>query len=301
MPLSHAHLRSFHAVATQGSFTKAAEMLHITQPTLSGQVKALEERYGVKLFSRHGRRVELTDFGRSALAITRQLFHYEEQVEQLLLSARGLTTGQLKVGADSPYLITPLLAQFQRRYPGIQISIHYGNSEQVMQWLKSARCDIAIVPDVPKDDERLEALPLASDQLVLFVSGEHPWAARRTVAIEDLVDQRIILREPGSRTRAIFEQALSDCGVELREKMEISSREGVREAVAAGFGVGVVSESELGNDLRFRSLKVHNADLTHSEFALSRKQARSVRVTRAFLDLVADNIARDGRANTTHT
>ena len=295
MPLSHAHLRSFHAVATQGSFTKAAEMLHITQPTLSGQVKELEQRYGVKLFSRHGRRVELTELGRSALAITRRLFHYETEVEQLLLSARGLTTGQLKVGADSPYIITPLLARFQRRYPGIQISILYGNSEQVMKWLESGRCDIAIVPNVPAEDERLDALPLSSDQLVLFVSGEHPWAARRTVAIEELAGQRIILREPGSRTRAIFEKALADCGVELSERMEISSREGVREAVAAGFGVGVVSENELGNDLRFRSLKVNNADLTHSEFAICRKQSRSVRVTGAFLELVAESVGLDDK------
>lgn len=293
MPLSHAHLRSFHAVAVQGSFTKAAEALHITQPTLSGQVKELEQRYGVKLFNRHGRHVELTQFGESALAITRQLFRYEDEVEQLLLSARELTTGQLRVGADSPYIITPLLAQFQRRYPGIQISIQYGNSEQVLKWLASGRCDIAIVPNMPVEDERLHSLRLASDQLVLFVSSEHAWAERDTVAIEDLVGQRIILREPGSRTRAIFEKALSDCDVVLPDRMEISSREGVREAVAAGFGIGIVSENELGNDLRFRSLRINNADLTHSEFAICRKQSRTLRVTGAFLDLVADSIERD--------
>lgn len=293
MPLSHAQLRSFHAVATQGSFTKAAEALHITQPTLSGQVKALEQRYGVELFKRHGRHVELTDFGKSALALTRQLFHYAAEVEQLLLSARGLTIGHLAVGADSPYLITPLLAQFQRRYPGIQISIRYGNSEQVMAWLHAGRCDIAIVPNMPVEDERLHTLPLASDQLVLFVSGEHPWYGRRTVAIEDLAGQRIILREPGSRTRAIFEQALSERGVELTDKMEISSREGVREAVAAGFGIGVVSETELGGDQRFKSIKVTNANLTHAEFAICRQQTRAVRVTGAFLDLVAGNLKRE--------
>ena len=89
MPISHAHLRSFHAVATHGSFTRAAEMLNITQPTLSGQVKDLETRYGTKLFVRLGRRIELTDIGESAFKITRLLFRHEEEVEHLLQSARA--------------------------------------------------------------------------------------------------------------------------------------------------------------------------------------------------------------------
>ncbi len=115
-------------------------MLHITQPTLSGQVKELEERYGTKLFVRHGRRIELTDIGQSAFSITRHMFRHEEEVEHLLQSARALTSGQLRVGADSPYIVTPLLAQFQRLYPGIQISIQYGNSEQLMSWIESRPC-----------------------------------------------------------------------------------------------------------------------------------------------------------------
>ncbi len=123
MLISHAHLHSFHAVSTQGSFTKAADMLHVTQPTLSGQVNELEERYGVKLFARYGRRVELTDFGTSAFNITKKLFRHEAAVEQLFLSAKKLTAGELRVGVDSPYIIIPLLAQFQRLYPDIDISI----------------------------------------------------------------------------------------------------------------------------------------------------------------------------------
>ena len=87
-------------------------MLHITQPTLSGQVKELEERYGTKLFVRHGRRIELTEIGKSAFNITRHIFRHEEEVEQLLQSARALTSGQLRVAADAPYIATPLLAQF---------------------------------------------------------------------------------------------------------------------------------------------------------------------------------------------
>ena len=286
MPISHAHLRSFHAVASHGSFTKAAEFLHVTQPTLSGQVKELEERYGVKLFLRHRRRIELTELGASAFEITRKLFRHEGAVEQLLQSAKSLTTGELRVGADSPYIVTPMLAQFQRMYPGIHISIKYGNSQQVMKWLETQNCDVAVLPNVP-DDDRYHIIALEPDQLVAFVSLDHQWAERRTIKLEEMVEQRIILREVGSRTRAIFEQALDDAGVEVREVMEISSREGVREAVAAGFGIGIVSENELGSGSRFRALQVSNARLTNNEYVVRLKHTRSIQVTNAFLDLIS--------------
>ena len=286
MPISHAHLRSFHAVATHGSFTRAAEVLHITQPTLSGQVKELEERYGIKLFVRHGRRIELTDIGRSAQAITRHLFRYEEEVEQLLQSARALTSGQLLVAADSPYIVTPLLAQFQRLYPGINISIQYGNSQQLMSWLETRRCDVAFLPNIPSDDDRLYSIPLAPDRLVGFVSHDHAWAERRSITMHELLEQRIILREKGSRTRSIFEEAVVSSGGVLSNVMEISGREGVREAVAAGFGVGIVAANELLADSRLRSLPVSDAELIHAEHVICLKERLSLRVTDAFLEMI---------------
>ena len=286
MSISHANLRSFHAVATHGSFTRAAEMLNITQPTLSGQVKELEERYGTKLFLRHGRRIELTDIGKSAFAITRQLFRYEEEVEQLLQSAHALTSGQLRVGADSPYIATPLLAQFQRLYPGIRISIQYGNSQQLMSWLQSRRCDVAFLPNIPPEDTHLYTITLAPGQLVAFVSQDHEWAERRSVTIAEMVSQRIILREKGSRTRSIFEEAVGQAGFILDDVMEISGREGVNEAVAAGFGVGIVAKSELLADARLRALEISDDNLEYSEFVACLDETRLLRVSDAFLEMV---------------
>jgi aminoethylphosphonate catabolism LysR family transcriptional regulator len=286
MPISHAHLRSFHAVATHGSFTRAAEMLNITQPTLSGQVKDLEIRYGTKLFVRLGRRIELTDIGKSAFKITRLLFRHEEEVEHLLQSARALTSGELRVAADSPYIVTPLLAQFQRIYPGIQISIQYGNSQQLMSWIASRRCDVAFLPNIPQGDDKLFSIPLPPDRLVVFVSQDHAWAERRSVSIEELLTQRVILREKGSRTRSIFEEAIIEANLELENVMEISGREGVREAVAAGFGVGIVAENELRADSRLRALPVSNADLVHAEYVVCLQEMRSLRVNDAFLEMI---------------
>ena len=270
-----------------GSFTRASEMLNITQPTLSGQVKELEERYGTRLFIRHGRRIELTDIGKSAFNITRLMFRHEEEVEHLLQSARALTSGQLRVGADSPYIATPLLAQFQRLYPGIQISIQYGNSQQLMAWIVSRSCDVAFMPNIPQEDERLYSIPLPPGRLVVFVNQDHDWAERRSVTIEELVSQRIVLREKGSRTRSIFEEAVARAGHLLPDVMEISGREGVREAVAAGFGVGIVAENELVADSRLRALPVSNAELVHAEYVVCLQEMRSLRVNDAFLEMVS--------------
>jgi aminoethylphosphonate catabolism LysR family transcriptional regulator len=238
------------------------------------------------LFVRHGRRVELTDIGKSAFHITRQLFRHEEEVEHLLQSARALTSGELRVAADSPYIATPLLAQFQRLYPGIQISIQYGNSQQLMSWIESRRCDVAFLPNIPPGDDKLFSIPLLPDRLVVFVSREHEWAERRSVAIEDLLSQRVILRETGSRTRSSFEEAIADAGLRLENVMEISGREGVREAVAAGFGVGIVAENELLADSRLRALPVNNAELAHAEYVVCLQEMRTLRVNDAFLEMI---------------
>ncbi len=290
MTISHTHLRAFHAVATHGSFTRAAEALHVTQPTLSGQVRELEERYRVKLFTRYGRKVSLTDIGRSAFEITRQLFRHEQEVEQLFLAARGLDRGQLTVGADSPYIITPVLAAYQRRYPGVQLSIRYGNTTQLMRWVQSQRCDVAILADIPDGPSRIHTLRLRPDRLVVFVGADHPWADRRSIGLADLATERVILREKGSHTRSIFEKALQSASLTLPNLMEISSREGVREAVAAGLGVGIVSENELGTDPRFRPLQVRDAELTNAEFIVCLQGRREEQTIRAFLELVEDTL-----------
>ena len=286
MSINHAHLRAFNAVATHGSYTRAAEVLHLSQPTLSAHVKDLEERYSVKLFERRGRGVVLTGFGQSVLDISQRLFRIETEVEELLISARELVTGQLRVGADSPYHIIPIMAAFQGRYPGIQLSISFGNSEQLLKSLLSSTCDIAVLPNVPGDNRRLSSVPLKPDRLVVFVNQSHAWAKRSSIRLQELKDERMVLRESGSNTRALFVKAMQEMQIPVNNVMEIGSREGVREAVAAGLGVGVVSESEFGCDNRLHALSVSDARLEHVEFVVCLKDRRPMRVIRAFFDLL---------------
>ena len=290
MPIPHTHLRAFHAVATHGSFTRAADALHVTQPTLSGQVRELEDRYQVKLFTRYGRKVELTGLGRDTFEVTRKIFHYEQAAEQIFLAARGLSKGQLTLGADSPYIITPLLAAYQRRYPGIELSIRYGNSAQLLKWVQAQRCDLAIMADIPDEAARFHTLQLTPDRLVAFVNTEHPWADRKAATLAEIVSDRVILREKGSHTRSIFENALQQEGLAIDDSMQISSREGVREAVAAGLGIGIVSENELGTDPRFHSLQVSDAELRNSEYMVCLKSRLAEKSVHAFLELVGDTL-----------
>lgn len=292
MTITHAQLRAFHAVASEASFTRAADALHVTQPTLSAQVKSLEESYGVLLFDRRGRRTEPTELGRQLLAVTRRYFGLETEAEQLLAATRGLRGGHLRVGADAPQHVMAELSAFQRRYPGVRLSLSIGNSDEVLQELLDHRSDVAIIADLP-EDARLFARPLRRDHLIAFVERAHPWAERGAIGLAELASRRVILREVGSTTRRAFEAALARAGIAIGEVLEIGSREGVREAVAAGLGVGIVSAFEFGHDARLRALVIEGAPIEMLESVACLADRRELRIVRAFLEVVPAVV--DGR------
>lgn len=289
MPIVHAQLRAFHAVAAEGGFTKAARRLGVSQPTLSEQVSQLEAAYGVKLFERRGRGSEVTDLGRALFDLTARLFALEADAEQLLSAARGLQRGRLKVAADAPYLVTPLIAAFNRRHPGIELTVAFGNSQWVIENLKSRQADIGVLPVVP-DERLIKVQAIKKDRLVLLAPRHHPWARRRTIKLEELVSERLILREKGSITRAIFEEALTRAQFHPSAVWEIGSREGVREAVAEGLGIGVVSESELGRDDRLVAISVRDQPLATTEYAACLAARREEKIIAAFFALLPSSL-----------
>src|SRR5512145_1594597 len=287
--MNAAQLRAFHSVASAGGFTRAAARLGVTQPTLSGQVKALEESYGVALIERRGRQLMLTEIGAALLDLTRRIFGLTEEAEQLLAAARGLDRGHLRLGADAPYHVLPALGDFTRRYPKLRLSLTVGNSETLIRDLFDHRIDVAVVANLAPD-ARLHAVPVRRDRLVLFVPKRHPWARRKQVTPDQLAGERLVLREPGSSTRRVFETAMARAGIALEEVIEINSREAVREAVAAGLGVGVVSESEFGNDPRLVKVALAEADLGATEYVACLAERRELRLIRAFLEIVENSV-----------
>lgn len=285
--MNYAQIRAFHAVAAEGGFVKAAARLNVTQPTLSEQVKQLEETYGVQLFERSGRRSEPTELGRALLDVTRRFFAVEQEAAQLLTAARGLKRGRLRVAADAPYLVMPLLAAFGRRHPGIELQLTFGNGETVLSALRERRADLGVLPDV-EQERGLHLVTLERGSLVLLVGRGHPWDRRRSVALAELAGERLIQREEGSVTRAILDRALAAAGIRPGAVWTVGSREGLREAVAEGLGVGAVFRSEVGHDDRVHALSVRNSPLATTEYLACLAERTGDRVIAAFLELVKE-------------
>ncbi len=279
----YSQLRAFHAVATQGGFSKAADYLGLTQPALSDQVKKLEERFNVLLFHRHKRVVRMTQLGEQLLEITQRKFQLEKQAIDLLSAHQKLEKGHLNIAADTPLHVIPLVGRFKQDYAGISVALHMGNAEEILDGLLNFSFDIGIVADMQEDD-RFHSVTLCEDPLVAFVSNSHPWATRTGISLKDLAGgAELILRETGSRTRNHVEDEFEKAGLNLNVALEVQGREAAKEAVAANIGVGIVSKPEFGFDSRLVSIPLLDCSAKMTESLVCLKEKLDIRSVKAFL------------------
>jgi LysR family transcriptional regulator, low CO2-responsive transcriptional regulator len=286
-------LRAFHLVAMAGSFSLAARAHGLAQPTLSAQVKALEGAFGVSLFDRKRRGAQLTPLGHSLHQITTALFQCEEQARDLLAGARRVTRGHLRVSADSAHHVMPVLAAMRDRHRGLTFQMRIDNSATVLSQVLAFEADVAVTA-LPTSDPRVTAQPLRLDRLVLFVPAAHPWAERGVVSSAQIDGCDLVIRERGSITREVFEARLAADGVRPGALFEVQTREAVREAVGAGFGVGVVFESEFGADPRFRALSLEGHGLEVGEYVVCLAERRKLALVSAFFDAASALAAQEG-------
>ena len=280
-------LRSFHAVARAGGFTGAARLLHISQPTVTTQVRFLEETYGVELFYRRGHKVTLTPLGEQLFEMAQRIFALEGETIHLLEDSGELKSGQLRVGAVGPFHVTEMLARFNQRYPGVEVSVRVGNSEVVQQELVDYRTDVAVLAQFT-DDPRFHAVPYSRHPIVVFVNRKHRFASRRSIRVADLEGEPMIMREEGSTTRKALDDALRKAKVKPRVAMEIGSREAIREAVIMGVGIAAVSEIEYIPDPEIRMVAVSDAEMYTYAHVFCLKERREARLVRAFLEIVGE-------------
>ena len=282
-----AQLRAFDMVVRNGSFTAAAKAMHVSQPAVTNHIRALEDYYGIGLFRRVGRGVEPNELGRSLAELSRRLFTLEEEATDLLQASKALRRGTLRIAADGPYILIPLVAAFRQRFPGVRVGLTIGNTQTVQEALMNERCDVTIQAQLERD-ERLHVQELSSYDVIVFVSASHPFAKakRSEIRMSELDGAPVILRERGSSTRRIFEQATKKAGVRPDYVIETTSRETVKEAVAAGLGVGVISEAELRQDSRFWPLQVKDADMNYTEYVVCLERKKNLRLLSEFFRLI---------------
>ncbi len=239
-------LEIFESIARHLSFTRAAETLHLTQPTVSMQMKKLADGVGEPLVHQVGKRIELTETGQALAVAARDIFAVLERFEEDRAARRGLQRGRLLLAAvtTASYFAPRLLGEFARLHPGIEVSLRVCNREQLIASLND-RLDELYILGTPPEGAALVATPFMENPLVPIAAPDHPLAGRHDIGLAELADQAWLLREPGSGTRKALEALFTAHGLRIHPRLELGSNEAIKQAVLAGLGISALSRQAL--------------------------------------------------------
>lgn len=288
-------LRIFYTVARLGSFSRAAEELRISQPSVSIQVADLERSLSVDLFEQLGKRIYLTDAGRVLEDYARRILNLVEEANSALAEVAGEYRGRLTIGASTTpgtYVLPRVIGAFQERFPNVTVTLDIANTRRIQERILRNELDVGIV-GWEVSSHNLEVLPLLEDELVLVVPPGHQLAQGETVQAKVLQDQRVILRERGSGTREAAEAALRDAGVALSPAMELGSNEAIKETVAAGLGVTILSTLAVAPEVAARRLVVvpiSDLSIRRSFRVVYHRDKRMGKALRTFLDMLQSSV-----------
>ena len=291
-PLYSYRLQVFHAVATTGSFSRAArEILHISQPAVSNHVHALEEELGVLLLERVGKRVILTEAGQIVQHYAEQVLGLAQETQRALRELQGLQRGTLRLGASSTpgiYLLPPVLAVFVQRYPGITLELEIANSQRVVDGVLARQWDLGMI-GIPLAHPQLHVQPYWRDTLVLIVAPQHRLATRPAVTLADLVGETWIFREAGSASGQVVKDVLDGAHLVQDHTLVLQGSEGVKQAVMAGLGIAMVSRYAVTLEIQQGVLRVVPIPDVHAERDLCviwRHDSYLPAAVRAFLEVL---------------
>ncbi len=279
-------LAIFYAVAKESSVSRGAERLHISQPAVSKQLREFEKSLGVALFHRLSSGVRLTEAGELLLDYASRIFSLETEAENALDELRVLERGRLVVGASSTigtYLLPQICAQFSQKYPRIELHLEIANTEEVQRKLVENKIDVGLSEGLMHFPE-LEADAFAWDEIVAVagVSDVIP----PTIEVEDVLQYPLILRERGSGTREVVQQAFAARGILLQPSMSLGSTQAILRAVAANVGIAFVSRLAIENDLSIRVLEIRDFKIRRSLQRLKIKGRYESRAAREFVRLL---------------
>ena len=262
LPFTLDQLRILKAIATEGSFKRAADSLYVSQPAVSLQVQNLERQLNVPLFDRGGRRAQLTEAGHLLLEYGDRILSLCQETCRAIEDLQSLQGGTLIVGASQTtgtYLLPRMIGLFRQRYPDVAVQLHVHSTRRTSWSVANGQVDLAIIGgEVPTElQDSLEIIPYAEDELALIMPVVHPFASADIVRREDLYQLKFIALDSQSTIRKVIDQVLTRCGIEtsnLKIEMELNSIEAIKNAVQAGLGVAFVSISAIEKELQMGML-----------------------------------------------
>lgn len=253
-------LKVFIIVAEKNNFSKAAKALNLTQPAISFQIQTLEQYYQTMLFDRVNRHVKLTEAGELLLEYAHSMSGVQAELERKMQQLTGHVKGTLLIGASrtvGEYILPYVICEFNRDFPDVDITMEIYNTQQVEDNILNRYLDIGVVESDVTHSE-LYYQSILKDELVLVIPPEHRWNERSDIELEELVNEPFIIREPGSGSRLVFEQALIDAEFDVERLnviMEIGSITASKAAVMSGLGVTVLSKWAVWEEEKFGKLK----------------------------------------------
>jgi LysR family transcriptional regulator, low CO2-responsive transcriptional regulator len=288
MHVTFRQLKVFEAVARRLNFTRAAEELHLTQPTVSMQVKELSESVGMPLFEQVGRKTFLTAGGQELYTTAREIFDAWDRFEMAANNLKGLESGKLKLAVVSTakYFVPRLLGEFSLKHPGIDVALEVVNRDAVLERL-AANMDDLYVMGVPPGEMNLTLEPFLDNPLVVVAPKAHPLAGKSNIPLKRLEEERFIQREKGSGTRLAAERFFEEHGIKLNVKMELGNNEAILQGVSGGLGLAVLSQHAVGahpSDTNVAVLDVENFPIKRSWFIVRPEGKRLSVVAQAFHD-----------------
>lgn len=244
--IRHATLRQlqlFEAIVRLGSFTRAAEELFLTQPTVSMQIKKLADSMGLPLFEHVGRNVSPTEAGLELYGACRRIFETLANLEMKLADLKGIKRGRLRLGVitTAKYFAPEILGEFCQQYPGIEVALKVSNRDRIIERINANEDDLYIMGQAPADQSDVEAFPFAPNPLVFMAPRNHPLVGKKKIKLSQVIDEPFILREPGSGIRDATLRMFDEFGRRPHVRMELGSNEAIKHAIVGGLGLSVLS------------------------------------------------------------
>lgn len=283
-------LQIFEASVRFGSFTRAAEALFLTQPTVSMQIKKLADTVGLPLFEQVGRTLRPTEAGNELYKACRQIFTTLSNLEMTMADLKGIRTGRLTLGAitTAKCFAPEILGEFCHLYPGIEVALNVFNRDQIIDRIKNNEDDLYIMGQAPVEQtDDIEAFPFAPNPLVLMAPRDHPLVGQTNIPLSRIAEEPMILREPGSGVRDVMLRLFDQQNLNPKVRMELGSSEAIKHAIVAGLGLSVLSLHALaleGPDGPVALLDVEGFPIMRKWFIVHPKDKQLSLVARAFLE-----------------